>query len=954
MAKDLVYYYDKKTFVRYELGEIQTSFNMSFVIDGTKDSAKISVLGYVKKSVEPYTIIKHQNTNTWWIVASDKVERYESEDEHYFYCHTIQLLGAIDLLGARDLTNCGFTNGRYTINQYVLRLVQLSTFSIKGSKTNITFNSKGFVDNNHKIDYFKTFENYTLLSALRELFDGYNCSVKMNFGETTYSDNHVEITSAEIYLVSKTGDSNSAYSDSYFNDVREIKTINSNSFGTTIFSNAQNVISSKVKTYPSAGACKVVSNRYEIKGENARLRLPSNIYSVSKVFMYLQQDIVVSVKRNSDVATTKTYNKKFIIEKSDASSLLDEIISWLNSNSYGALATYYENNNGEIISKLLSGNRFTFNSVFNYDGENDIFITDQHLPRMYYTEYTNFTHWGNVAVGTSDLKDALKDQFLMFSYKQGNDYIDGFNMLVDENPTTLFRKHNSYISVDSNDARTRDFYSKTLSISGDTYVVNIGLGNTQNLPINTQGLSDVVLGDINILNTRWKVEYVPMSDIKIKYDNTSETNDMQIYNQNGKLTDSSALSKLILSYSKETQNDNITKFGVYYSFALVPKVGSIVNIDDDFYVINNVSCNFELNERDTYCINCEFTLNINVSTKSALTNPSSDIRDYNIPQNRNVDRPQLYRDFYELSVNADSGSDNAWYLPLSKILNIGNENIDDNDHVAVLKIGYDEPVGGATKQDYWYYQLDTTRYLMKKSVYEILNLKDNNIIGYNLQSSWNGFDITKVFTNNFTNINTPISYTDLNGECKSFSIAFCTNEQITTIYENLALEVGIDFESAYVSKSVFIDSRVYEGGINFNGANTEHDFLIEETNYGKDAIEVPIFEYSCQIDDSAEIIVGDNVLDNNASCYLYCFAIANKGLYNENNYRGLTFPTLSISSNIATISSSAMKTEYITNQSIRFSAYNNVSYDLDTNTPTYGSNYSFSSVDFTKKDIVVT
>ena len=146
---------------------------------------------------------------------------------------------------------------------------------------------------------------------------------------------------------------------------------------------------------------------------------------------------------------------------------------------------------------------------------------------------------------------------------------------------------------------------------------------------------------------------------------------------------------------------------------------------------------------------------------------------------------------------------------------------------------------------------------------------------------------------------------------------------------------------------------MYEGGVNFSGANTEHDFLIEETNYGKDAIEVPIFEYSCQIDDSAEIIVGDNVLDNNASCYLYCFAIANKGLYNENNYRGLTFPTLSISSNIATISSSAMKMEYITNQSIRFSAYNNVSYDLDTNTPTYGSNYSFSSVDFTKKDIVV-
>ena len=56
------------------------------------------------------------------------------------------------------------------------------------------------------------------------------------------------------------------------------------------------------------------------------------------------------------------------------------------------------------------------------------------------------------------------------------------------------------------------------------------------------------------------VGYIPMSDIKIKVDNQRTKRDVQLYNQNGKLTDNFALSKMINSYSKEISSDTITKY----------------------------------------------------------------------------------------------------------------------------------------------------------------------------------------------------------------------------------------------------------------------------------------------------------------------------------------------------------------------------------------------------------
>ena len=123
---DNIYYFERNPqgtqYVRRLLGEIQVDFNMSIVIDGTKDSMQVQVFSYLRDALTPNTIVHHSGTNTWWVVKKDNVKRNQSEDGFWFQ-HTITLLGAIDLLMNRDLTDCGFYQKNYTIDTFIKKLL---------------------------------------------------------------------------------------------------------------------------------------------------------------------------------------------------------------------------------------------------------------------------------------------------------------------------------------------------------------------------------------------------------------------------------------------------------------------------------------------------------------------------------------------------------------------------------------------------------------------------------------------------------------------------------------------------------------------------------------------------------------------------------------------------------------------------------------------------------------
>ena len=514
-----------------------------------------------------------------------------------------------------------------------------------------------------------------------------------------------------------------------------------------------------------------------------------------------------------------------------------------------------------------------FQNGVGYDPITNTYSSD--FTRNTFKKYNGYLKEYNL--GPKTLRNAVADTNEIMYWERGTDFIGGFDFFlwwacVSTSPQVAMIEC-------TNKTTERIFYSDsgTESAASQVYIGEPGEGD---------GLRFM------LKDTRFVVEYVPMSDLKIKLDNESEGKDIKLYNQNGKLTDSNALSKLMLSYSKEITSNTITKYTTFYlgnsetlASATIPHEGDIVNIGSEFYVINNVSFQFYPTEYDNsgsmgmeYFIEAQYTMSKQTGTKSMLTNPNTNIRDYGIPQKNNVKRKQLYRDFYEFS-STEQGDTN-WYQPITNLLNVGSTPIEYQDHKAIIKTSFTE-IGNL-----WYYQLDTSVFRLKKSIYEVVDFGDNNIIGYDMQTIYSGFDITRVFGNVYDDINTPVSYVDNLGEVADIQMAFCNKQQYSTILNEISATDG--YKLAY---HVFVNSTLY------TKASQNCDFKIDEIAYNKDALEIPVFEYCAQIDDSDEVIVGENIFppskkkiylagdvaEFDAKGYLYSYVLVPKNTATQQN-----------------------------------------------------------------------
>lgn len=268
-----------------------------------------------------------------------------------------------------------------------------------------------------------------------------------------------------------------------------------------------------------------------------------------------------------------------------------------------------------------------------------------------------------------------------------------------------------------------------------------------------------------------------------------------------------------------------------------------------------------------------------VSTKSLMVNPNSNIRDYGIPQNYNVKRKQLYRDYYELAYQTYDDQAHDPYLPYTYIFSFPYETNTLADFVGVMKLTYDNAIGGDSSagtnpSDTWYYQLETTNYYLDKILCIVLDFGDNNIIGYGSQNVYSAFDVSRIFTGFTDRLNTPISYVDENGKVKGMEIQLCNNDQIKSIYNDYqeSQQGGTNYEGSLYNYSVFIPQDIYDD------AETNHAITISEIYYRKDALEVPVFEYLCQIEDSEDVTIGDNILQQHENCrYMYSFVLGAEG-----------------------------------------------------------------------------
>ncbi|MBO7715457.1 MAG: hypothetical protein J6S85_17985 [Methanobrevibacter sp.] len=865
---DKVYLFNKRPnyagiFSGIYFGENQLPFNMSFVIDGTKDSCQVVVWSNQETEIEPYSLIYHPSTDSSWIVSHDKVERYANEQGTFIYVHNLELIGAIELLNARDLTDCGFNDNKYTISSFIRRLFSLSNFEYDYSSPSFIEANANFL--NKKVEFIKTFENYTLLSALRELLDAFNMTPKLNF-YYNYNSTTDRYTIDRPYLkiVPKNGGVGTVHNISEFDDVRETKTMDKNSFGTCVVSNAENVISSLSKTFPATGGVKTSSKEYLIKPENAIIRLPSNVWKANWLALIGSRapvEVYYSVGTETGTINQNTNGVNPLQEKTweNALDYIYEVIEaadYATFNPSGEVGKFFnpfkqalEAAKDQIFAQIKKASTIRLYDGFDVNPVNGSVVQGS-VPYLVHVDYISRTDENNRLMLFTDkrTRETLPQPWKSIYWERGSNEISGFDGFKPDSGRQPSIQVVNYINTDLQSNTT--IYTFFQFSNADGTVI-----------IRTPAVDKYTIHFRD--NAQWIVNYVPMGDLKLKVDNTRNENDIQLYNQNGKITDNIALSKLINSYSKEISSDTITRFKCYYDYDSVPKVGETVQATIDGklveYVINNMSLSFSQNELSDYFIECEITMSKFVSTKSLLVNPNSNIRDYGIPQNYNVKRKQLYRDFYELTYDLYSDANlTTPYVTRSTVFTFSHEQPQSFEYMAVMKLTYSDLVGGSLN---WYYQLESTKYIFNKMIYVVVDFNDNNIIGYGSQNVWSGFDITRVFTGMVDNLNTPISYVDGNGEFVGCDLILIDNFTIASIYNEYEEENSdatgyqdfINKGGTLYNYSVFIPAAIYNYSIAY-----ANKIRIMEPNYNKDALEVPVFEYACQIDDSEDVFIGDN------------------------------------------------------------------------------------------------
>lgn len=868
-------YQDEEVYYGHCLGEVQANFNFSFVIDGTKDSAKVSVISFTTPNrIEPWTILWHKDTDTWWIVDNDKLE-VRLNDSGFVYIHNLQLIGAIELLNARDLTDCGFNQNKYTLGQAINRLFDLSNFYLdfeidQESDINVW---------RITLDHIKTFENYTLLSALRELLAEYNCVPTLDFYEYEYAEGEYFIDSARINILSKSGRNWTPISVNEFNNTVnnnvEVQTIGKDSFGTIVVSNADNVISTLSKTYPSVGAVRLSSEEWDITTKNAILRLPSPAFKVNWVaFMPAKANLTFvariyntnygsliqsmfnrlanpSILGSIRTALISVYD--YIYDALGSAGLTDEQEQF-NDEFYNHIDEFADTIKKGLTTRLFQDNVINANTGKVEKGANVPYLAEIDISDGNYT-------YRPCTVADKETANMLQYQNQAIYWERGSRIIQGFGGIS---------SHPNIFSTDLISAK--DGLSTDLQQNISTIVsMNNGVANTFAFSMSFDGHT------YNFRDSQWVVNYIPMSDIKIKIDNQNDRRDIQLYNQNGKLTDSVALSKLLYSYSTEISSANITRYKNYRDWDFVPRVGQIVLKDNDEYVINNVSCDFHQNDNEEYFIECEITMSKNVATKSILTNPNTNIRDYGIPQKYNIKRKQVYRDYYELGYTFEQGgnTETPYYSPLN-IFKFGNTPVSDqNDFICQIKLHYDHSFGGddtvdppTYPQDNYFYQLETTAYILDKSKYIVCDFQDNNIIGYGFMNAYGGFNVAKLFDPTVS-VNTPISYVDENGNFEGIDLLFLTPDKLQENIETYKVAVNRATSNVSIyNASVFIDETL------FAIAQSNHDIEIKDDSYNKDALEVPVFEYAIQVENNDDVKIGSAILRQQDDCvYVYGFVV---------------------------------------------------------------------------------
>lgn len=817
-----IYAYDKITHEQVYLGQYDSNYNMGLTLDKSKDSCKIVLFNYVSEELKPNTIVYLPDSDSWWCVFKDTCDFHQNEHENGLWKHEIELVGAFEILTSRDLTNFGANKDRYTLGQLFERVVKMSDYELP-----ITFDFT-YIDESEKVGYLKSFENYNPSSAFKEICEGINCIPKMRFER----DNNGKLVNAIITPIPKSGIGNTPIDIETFNLVDETKTSQKGNYGTRVVSNVRNLVSKDLVRYPSQGSVYLQSDDSLLTFNNAYIKLPQKADYVDRIEIYGSVRIIFDSEGKQ---ATSYGNSLSHISMVDLLNRFKNVVS-------SSMRTAIENEFDDIVKFIEDNAKVTL--------RNNDFIRSQS-----FNQATHFPDLFDIKIsfGSNLDKQQYQDDERHFIYwQQGSDRISNFQFYNNIQSAKGEGLWSLGITIGNYQDYGNGYLTYTLQ-TGDTLKIAKCMGN---------GVTDMF---------SYVVYYRPQVDLKLKVENDREENDSVLFNQNGKLNDPTAICKLINSHADSISSNQISRKAQFYNFFEIPKVGSLVDNHGQLYIINNISIDSMQNDGNENIYFCDISMSKQVACKSIMVSANNNIRDYDTPQQMNLVREQLYRDYYELNYTSEHtepkyNNDDLFNFGFKQFGSLTN-------YISFIKT-YDSEL------KYKYYKVETTNLALPKMKVSVLQFIDNNIIGYSkAQTNQFVFNLFNLFTQKDV-YNVPISYVDKYGELTSIEILLLDENAYNGALEYYVESIDKKDKISYFGFSPVIIQEIYDY------AKPSAKAVISENNYEKDGLEIPKFEFVQQFGNANDIVIGSGILDNDIAndneFFVYQFHIQDRRISEEN------------------------------------------------------------------------